>query len=332
MSLGRIDVHAHFLPPFYRDALIAAGLDHPDGMPAIPDWSEQEALNMMDSLDIRAAVLSISSPGVHFGDDKMAKALSRRLNEEGTRLRQAHPGRFGLFAATPLPNVEMAIEEAIYAMDVLGAEGVGVESNHHGIYHGDAKFDPFYAELNKRKAAMFIHPTSPCCAGCQALSLGFPRPMGEFMFETTRTVTNLILSGVTTRFPDIRVVVPHAVAALPVLAARIEGLAPFIMPGKEVPSMKAEMRKIYFDTAGEPLPELMGALLQIADPRRLLYGSDWPFTPIETVQNAAMQLDQTTLFDETLRQAIMTDNSLTLFPWVTQSATESTLTDHGLQQ
>jgi hypothetical protein len=126
----------------------------------------------MDKLHIKAAVLSISSPGVHFGDDLKGQTNSRgRVNEEGSRLREAHPGRFGLFAVTPPPNVEMAIEEAVY---------------------GDPRVDPFYAELNSHKAAMFIHPTSPSCYGCGVLALGYPGPMLEFMFETTRTVTHLV--------------------------------------------------------------------------------------------------------------------------------------------
>jgi predicted TIM-barrel fold metal-dependent hydrolase len=315
MDFTRIDVHAHFLPEFYRDALVESGQTHPDGMPAIPKWSEEAALTMMDKLQIKAAVLSISSPGVHFGDDLKAKQLARRVNEEGTRLRQAHPGRFGLFAVTPLPNVEMAIEEAVYALDELHAEGVGVESNHRGLYHGDSRLDPFYAELNSRRAAMFIHPSSPSCDGCGMLALGYPRPMLEFMFETTRTVTHLVLSGVTSRFPDIRIIVPHAGAALPVLASRVDGLAHFMLDGlgTPVPQLRAEMRKLYYDVAGAPLPELLEALLRIADPERIFYGSDWPFTPMATVEDAASGLDATPLLAGKLRQAVMVGNALKLF-------------------
>ena len=324
MSFARIDVHAHFLPDFYHRALIEAGETNPDGMAAIPEWSEDGALKMMDQLQIQAALLSISSPRVHFGNDRKAKELSRRINEEGTRLRQTHPGRFGLFAATPLPNVEMAIEEAIYALDELHAEGVAVKTNHHGLYHGDARLDPFYAELNHRKAAMFIHPTSPSCDGCGALALGYAKPMLEFMFETTRTVTHLILSGVTTRFPDIRIIIPHAGAALPVLASRIDGLASFLVggSGKQVPHVKTEMRKLYYDMAGEPLPELLYALLKIADPEHLFYGSDWPFTPTPIVESAASGLDATPLLNGPLRHAVMMANALKLFSGLTNASVE----------
>ena len=69
MHDGLVDVHAHFLPEVYADALTTAGVVHPDGMPAVPAWSEASALALMDRLGINAAMLSISSPGVHLGDD-----------------------------------------------------------------------------------------------------------------------------------------------------------------------------------------------------------------------------------------------------------------------
>src|SRR5882757_629940 len=133
----RIDVHAHFLPPFYREALIAAGHEHPDGGAAIPAWDEQRALDTMDSLGIDTAVLSISSPGVHFGDDRAAAELARRVNDEAARLVAEHPGRFGFFASLPLPDVPGALTELDRAMGELGAVGAVLESNHHGQYLGD---------------------------------------------------------------------------------------------------------------------------------------------------------------------------------------------------
>ena len=134
----RIDVHAHFLPDFYSAALRAADLSHPDGMPAIPQWSEEIALHMMDGLGIAAAVISISSPGVHFGDEAAAHQLAGKTNQEAARLQRAHPSRFGWFASTSLPNVKAAIGEACQALDEMGADGVVIESNQQGMYLGDA--------------------------------------------------------------------------------------------------------------------------------------------------------------------------------------------------
>lgn len=316
MPPKRIDVHAHFLPSFYRKALIVAGHDRPDGMAAIPGWCEEQALEMMGRLQITSALLSISSPGVHFGDNRAAQTLARQVNEEAARLHDAHPERFGWFATTPLPDVKSAIDEACFALDTLRADGIGVQSNHHGMYMGDARLDPFYAALNERNAVMFIHPTSPCCTGCSSVGLGYPRPMLEFMFETTRTITHLILSGVTMRFPNIRIIVPHAGAALPVLANRVDLMISLFearAPDKR-PSVHAELRKLYFDLAGAPLPELLHALFRVADPDHIFYGSDWPFTPTMACVKLAEMLDTQISQNDELLDSLMIGNAQKLFP------------------
>src|ERR1700722_16716774 len=120
---GGIDVHAHFLPDFYIEALASAGHSLPDGLLHMPAWSAEEAVKLMDELGVRTSMLSISSPGVHFGDDAKARALSRRLNEYATKLRDSSAGRFGHLASVPLPNVGHAIEEAVYALETLRADG-----------------------------------------------------------------------------------------------------------------------------------------------------------------------------------------------------------------
>lgn len=311
----RVDVHAHYLPAGYRRAAAAAGYERPDGIPGLPLWDVDAALAMMDGLNIRTAMLSISSPGVHFGDDGAARKLAREVNEEGARAASDHPGRFGLFASLPLPDIDGAIAEATYAFDTLGADGVAVETNHHGIYMGDQRLDPLFAELNRRRAVVFMHPTSPTCPCCQTLSLGYPRPLIEFMFETTRAVTNLLLTGTLDRFPDIRLIVPHAGATIPVLADRIVGLAPAFLPMPVDPDhLFATLRRLYYDLAGYPLPRLAPALLQIADPGHVFYGSDWPFTPLPIVTRLAGELETTSLFDAALRRRVLYDNALDLFP------------------
>ena len=323
--LPRIDVHAHYLPAGYQRAAEAAGYQQPDGMPALPEWDASKALAMMDRLNIRTAMLSISSPGVHFGDDAAARKLAHEVNEEGARTAADHPGRFGLFAALPLPDVDGALEAASYALDVLGADGVAVETNHHGIYMGDARFDPLFAELDRRRAVVFMHPTSPTCPCCQTLSMGYPRPVIEFMFETTRAVTNMLLQGTLDRFPGIRLIVPHAGAAIPVLVDRIVGHAHVLHTPEPVSGERvfATLRRLYYDLAGFPLPRLVPALMEIADPGHVLYGSDWPFTPLATVEELAGKLDVSSLFDDALRRRVLQGNAQALFPRLAGQAAAS---------
>ena len=320
----RIDVHQHFIPDYYRTALLAAGVSQPDGMAAIPDWNEATALAALDRLGIDTAFLSISSPGVHFGDDVAARALARRTNEDAARLTKAYPGRFGFFAVTSLPDVTGALDEIAYALDVLGADGVVFETNFGGVYLGDDLLAPIYAELNQREAVIFLHPTSPHCRCAHGshvddqppgAALGYPAPMLDFLFETTRTITQMLLSGTLQRHPNIRVIVPHAGACLPILAGRIE-LLMHAGAGDvaHAPSdIRAALRKLHYDMAGAPVPELLGALLQIADPERLHYGSDWPFTPVAGCERLLKALKTTGLFDEAGREAMMAGNARRLF-------------------
>jgi predicted TIM-barrel fold metal-dependent hydrolase len=116
----KIDVHAHYLPQPYRAALLAAGHDRPDGFPQVPAWSVEEHVDAMDRLGIATSLLSISSPGVYFGDETNARNLAREMNEIGRRAVMDHPGRFGLFASLPLPDVDAAIAEIAYCVDRVG--------------------------------------------------------------------------------------------------------------------------------------------------------------------------------------------------------------------
>ncbi|WP_040865348.1 amidohydrolase family protein [Nocardia exalbida] len=310
--MNRIDVHCHYLPEFYREALVANGHSRPDGIWGIPAWTEGAALVAMDELGVTTSYLSISSPGVHFGDDAAARRLARRVNEEGARLARAHPGRFGFFASTPLPDINGALAEISYAFDELGAAGVVFETNIDGVYLGSERMAPVFEELDRRAAVLFLHPTSPAapCTG-SAPALPYPRPMLEFLFDTTRTVSDMVLSGTLERYPDLRVIVPHAGAVLPVLASRIDVIGAKSV-GKIEP-MRRALRRMHFDLAGMPLPEMLPALLSVADPRRLHYGSDWPFTPLHECVKSAMALSDSLLLAGSLNADVMHRNAARLF-------------------
>ncbi len=198
-----VDFHAHFLTErFVREAQ-SAGVVHPDGMPGWPNWSIAEHEQLMADTGVRRAVLSISSPGVYFGDQDASVALSRHVNEHAAAICHEKPAKFGFFASLPLPSVEAATDEAAYAIDTLGATGVALLTNTAGRYLGDPALDPLWELLDRRQTLVFIHPTSPPNAA--AIKLDLPRPMLEFMFETTRTVTDLMFAGVIDRYPGVRV-------------------------------------------------------------------------------------------------------------------------------
>jgi 6-methylsalicylate decarboxylase len=316
----RIDVHAHYITEKYRAALQAAGHGRPSGMHGIPAWSMELAIATMNRLDIGSALLSVSAPGLHFGDDTAARELARHLNDAGAEAVRRHPTRFGLFASLPLPDVDGSLEEARYAFDELQADGVVLETNHNGVYLGDRRFDPVFEELNRREAVIFIHPTDPYCPCCQDPGklepLGYPYPMIEFMFETTRAVFNLILSGTLERFPKLKIIVPHAGATVPVLAERVAAsLSMLELPNRpDAGRLFGALRGLFYDVAGFPEPHQLGPLLQVADHSKVMYGSDWPFTPEPAVLALAKKLEESKLMSPSMKDAVMRGNALALFP------------------
>ncbi len=276
MSL--IDIHAHFVTDSYVAAARAAGIEHPDGMPAWATWSVVAHLDLMDRGDIAKAYLSISSPGVHFGDDEVARTLAREVNEYGAVLRRENPDRFGHFASLPLPDVAGALDEAAYALDVLGADGVVVETNAHGAYLGDERNEALWAELDRRGALVFVHPTS--APHVDDVSLGRPRPLVEFLFDTARAASDLVFARVLLRYPNIRWVLTHTAGVLPLLVDRMDTFRPVLLPEfADDPSVREQLSGVWFDMAGTPFPRQVPAFAAAFGTDRLVYGSDYCWTP-----------------------------------------------------
>ncbi len=283
---GVMDIHSHMVPDFYLREALASGIAFPDGMPKWPSWSVGEHIQMMDGCGIDTAILSVSSPGVHFGDDGKAADLARRVNDFGAGAVAEQP-RLGFFASLPLPNVLDSVLEAVRALDQLGADGVTVMSNAGGMYLGDPVLTPLLAALDARSAVVFVHPTSP--PNSSAVSLGLPAPMMEFLFDTARTVVNVILLGVVDRFPNIRWVFTHGGGVLPLLADRVDFFRSQV--GLGTPTTPDVLRRLWFDLAGTPVPRQLPALLSTVGPNRLVYGSDYCFTPIAAVREQIGALD-----------------------------------------
>ncbi|GAA1845776.1 amidohydrolase family protein [Pseudonocardia ailaonensis] len=302
--MALIDVHSHFLTDRYVAAARAAGHEHPDGMPGWPTWSADAHLALMDECGIEVSLLSISSPGTHFGDlhggDAAARLLSREVNEVGAALRERRPDRFGHFASLPLPDVDGAIAEAARALDELGSDGVTVKTHAGGRYLGDPANEPLWAELDRRAAVVFVHPTSP--PGAPALTGGRPAPMLEFVFDTARAFADLALAGAIARHPGIRWIVPHGGGALPLLADRIELFARHF-GGSPV---LEQLRGLWFDSAGTPFPHQVPTLERVFGLERLLYGSDFCWTPAPAVREQVATVAPV--------EDLTTDNALRLLP------------------
>jgi predicted TIM-barrel fold metal-dependent hydrolase len=268
----RVDVHQHMVPPMWRAALTERGIT--SGGWAIPAWSADEALAMMDRHGVATGILSVTSPGTVLGDDGTGPALARAVNEYGAALQVDRPDRFGTFASLPLPDVDAALVEAEYSLDVLHADGVVVMSNVGGKYLGHHDFEPLWAELDRRKTVVFVHPAQPPLP----LLEGTPAPMADYVFDTTRAALNMVLNGVMSRYPAMKVILSHGGGFLPYAAYRFAGLtATTVDPARSADSVIRDFKRFYFDTALAASPSALPALLAFAEPGHVLYGSDWPF-------------------------------------------------------
>ena len=257
-----------------------------DGFP-LPTWKVQEHLALMDECNIEWTLLSVSSPQPYFaGFDEEAIKMCRHLNESMAEVKAKYPKRFKFQACLPLPNIEAAIDEAIYALDVLKADGVKFASNSRGLYLGAKELNPLMAELNQRCTICNIHPHRPEPIKEGIFSSG-PVPLYEFLADTTRAVLNLISNGVILCYPKISWIIPHCGSFLPNIYDRFDGLSKILIPKglMQDVNIKKSVAKLYFDLSGNPAPHLLDWLLTITAPDKIMYGADFPFTPAALVKS-----------------------------------------------
>jgi predicted TIM-barrel fold metal-dependent hydrolase len=285
-----IDVHHHFLPPFYKP-LAKGWMDKfATGVAAVMAWTPEASLAAMDEARVSRAVLSISSPGVHFGDDARARDLARDCNGYAVSLGNQHPGRFDFFAALPMPDVEGAIREAERALALEGACGVGLLSNYGGRYLGEPQFRPLFDWLNRRGAVVYVHPTdAPCCAG---LVPQLATPLIEFPVDTARTIASLLWSGTLSASPNVRFVFSHGGGVLPMVMERVVamGFVDRSLLAKVPEGAGAALARIFVDTASVTGAPAMAALMKWLPQGHILYGTDFPWGTLANSRAALARL------------------------------------------
>ena len=284
-------------------------------------------MKTMQRCNVSKSILSISSPGTHLvpGENTAARDLARKCNEYLADMKRRRPEKFGFFATIPLPDIEGSLKEIAYVLDELDADGFCILSNHHGIYIGNRIYEPVWSELARRKAKVFVHPTIPCMSVNGQLinampAPGFPPSIFEFFIEEVRVVLGLFSTRVVTQFPDVTWIIPHGGGALPPIIERFCNFGTAIFGGKvELPSdeMKEVLQKqFYFDLAGFPLPDQIHGLMRVVDHTRLLYGSDYPYTPGRTAVPLSDKLDEglaAALGDMSYAEAALFHNAERLF-------------------
>jgi 6-methylsalicylate decarboxylase len=287
-TLDLVDFHAHFLPQAYVERAVAAG-QTPDGRESWPSWDFDEHLAFMDETGVEISVLSISSPGVHFGDDQAAAQLAKLVNDEAAALARREPKRIRFLASLPLPDVTGAIAEWRRVRTEPGCVGAIVLSNSQGVYPGDARFDALWEQLNSAPTLVLVHPTAP--PDWKQVSPDEPSATMEVYFESMRACVTMFEASTLTRYPNIRFVIPNCGGALPVMLDRMRtfGIAGYSID----PNVTTrEHQQLWFDCAGTPFPTQLPALLQQTTIERVVYGSESGFTPPDAVLAQVADLDR----------------------------------------
>ena len=286
MAQGVIDVHSHVITPEFVSALEIEGRVMDEGFP-LPKYDIENHLKWMDEAGVQTSVLTLAAP------QPSSAEVVRKTNEAAARIKKEHPGRFLFCAALHLPDVSKAIEEAKYALDVLKADGIKLATNLQGQYLGAPELDTLFSFLNERKAVVILHPHRPEPVNKQVMQQT-PLAMQEYLSETTRAVSNMISRNVLARYNNIKVIVPHCGAYLPLAIPRMKSLTPVMQTNKMVGEIdyEANLRTLYYDLAGAHSPEAIRMLLTITTPDHLLYGSDYPYvTPQVLTQSLARMKD-----------------------------------------
>jgi 6-methylsalicylate decarboxylase len=305
---NRIDVHHHLFSPAYLSRSGPARLN-PRSDPALGNWTPAKALDEMGKAGIATAMLSIPTGGIPSNQaGEAARTLVRDSNEFGARMVRDFPGRFGLFASLPLLEQDASLREIEYGYDTLKSDGIALMTNYGDKWPGDPVFAPVFEELNRRKAVVFVHPTTPSC--CGNLLPGIPASWIEYDFDTTRAVTSLLINGTFTRFPNVRFIFTHSGGTIPVLARRIGDMFPPELADRAPNGVEAEIRKLYFDIANGANPSSLAALTKLVPISQLLFGTDFPMVRMTITVDGFRDFK----FSDNDVQAINRGNALRLFP------------------
>jgi predicted TIM-barrel fold metal-dependent hydrolase len=307
-----VDVHHHILPDVFWRATNDAHSPVGGILPA--PWSKASTLSYMDDAGIDVAITSISTPGVHMGDDSAARDLARRVNELSAELIQERPDRFGGFAALPLPDVEGALRALEYGLDVLKLDGVVLFSNARSIYLGDTRFGPLFDELERRGAVVFVHPTSS--PDPAARSLGLPDSLIDFTADTTRAVAQLHYGNIFARTPNVKYIFSHAGGTSPYLAARFSIIDEMdVIPGAQQRGTAADtLRRLYWDTALSWRPPVLRMLRSVVGMGQVLFGSDHPYLRRDLAVACRHEVETSAELNSEESRAVLADNALKLFP------------------
>lgn len=286
-----IDVHNHFYPPEYLDALrgedsvVRVTIDE-SGNPCVHypgdynvavrghrDIAYREQVLEHENVDTQ--IISLTTPGTHVEPPARAVKLARLVNDAFATIVRSRGPRFAALATLPLCDPAASVAELRRAVTELHFPGAMLFSNVNGVALADERFMPLYAEAERLGAVLHIHPTSP--VGVEAMTDFWLMPLVGFLFDTTLAAAKLVFAGVPERYPRIKWVLSHLGGAIPYLAERLDrGWRAFGECRTQIEKPPSEyLRHFYFDTVNFD-PRALRFAADFGGVSQLLGGSDYP--------------------------------------------------------
>jgi 6-methylsalicylate decarboxylase len=274
-DLHRIDVHHHPSPPSY----LAARFERDKQYTQQRNWTVAKSLEDMDRGGVATALLSLPhSVQIWPGDVDEGRRLAREWNEYMATLARDHRGRFGVFAAVPILDIEGSLREIEYALDTLGADGIALMTNIGDRWLGDPHYNPVFEELNRRAAVLYTHPVAPNC--CRGLLEEFNDSVIEYGADTTRAIGKVLFGGAARTYPQIRFIFSHAGGTLPYSAYRFLRYyrnSSETIKARMPEGLTAALNKLYYDTANTANVHAMASFTKLISVSQLMFGTDFPF-------------------------------------------------------
>jgi len=305
---GLIDFHHHFDPP-------SAVTGRQGGNQR---WTATGTVEEMESSGVGVGMANLTASGTQPGET--GRTYARKLNDWGAKTVSDYTGKFGLFAALPMLDVDGALKEVEYAYDSLKVDGVGIGTSYEGIWLGDAKYKPLWSELDRRKGIVYVHPNDDQCCTTRTMSYEAGNGLGsawlEWPVNTARTIMSLMVNGVPRDYPGVRFIFSHGGGVAPLLIHRIAqfegwtGMGPDKLRGYFPRGIEAEFRTFYFEGAQAFSPVNLEALLKLVPASHILFGTDYNRFPLA---HSAKLLAGLTLANG-VRRGIERDHAVTLFP------------------
>jgi predicted TIM-barrel fold metal-dependent hydrolase len=268
-----IDVHAHFQSPALRP--LTPG--------PMAGWSLAAHMEQMEMAGVTRSLLSVTTPGIPATGEQGAK-LARDTNDYAAQLVKDNRAKLGFFTAVPMDDIDIALREIAYGFDTLHANGVGLFTSYNDTYLGDKRFDPVFAELDRRKAIVYVHPSGPAC--CSRIIPEVADTLIEYGTDTTRAIASYVYRGAAHRYPNVRMIWSHSGGTMPFLIERFDGADNGAQAKAAAPDgFRATAGRFFYDIAQASNPVATRALRSVVPLEHIVFGTDYPFrTPVDHVK------------------------------------------------